>query len=220
MQESPSLISAFHWITMKAYSKFSNSLTIFFKLDFPILTRYRVLTLGSLGTPRQECFIFSQLYREPAVGLPELFFPRNTPCAVFSFDFRCMIKPYSHACSCVRPTEYLSMQSKQEIPDAKPEVCTELWAPREVPSPITPSHCQHEGVPQFAQGQAHLHSEENLLRSSQRKPILTHSTCVLAQVTTSRNSKILQTSPVLQKLHIHSSFCRLSFIAVRKATML
>lgn len=126
MQGSSSLISAFHQITIKAYTKFSNSLIILFNLDFPILTRYRVLTLGPLGTPRQECFIFSHLYREPAVGLLELFLPRNAPCAVFSFDFRCMIKPYSHACCCVRPTEYLSMQSKQEIPDAKPEVCTEL----------------------------------------------------------------------------------------------
>lgn len=177
MQESSSLINAFHWITIKAYSKFSYLLTIFFNLDFPILARFGVLTLGSLGTPGEECFIFSHLWREPVVGLLKLLFPRNTPCAVFSFDFRRMVKPYSRACSCVRPTQYLSMQSNHQIPDAKPEVCTELWAPHEVPNPITPSHCQHKGVPQFAQGQAHLYSEENRLRSSQRKPILTHSRC-------------------------------------------
>lgn len=120
-----------------------------------------------------------------------------------------MIKTYSHALSCVRPTEYLPEQSKHEIPDAEPLMCIELCAPREVPKPFTPSRCQHEGVPQFGQGQAHLYSYENLLRSSQSKPIVTHSTCVLAQVTTSRNNKILRTSPVLQKLHIRSSFSRL-----------
>lgn len=61
MQESSSLIKALHLATIKEHSKFSNSLTMFFNLDFPILTRYRVLTLGSLGMPRQKCSIFSHV---------------------------------------------------------------------------------------------------------------------------------------------------------------
>lgn len=63
--------------------------------------------------------------------------------------------------------------------------------------------CSGPGTPLFTGKPAKI-------KSSQSKPILTHSTCVLAQVTTSRNNKILWTSPVLQKLHIHCSFGRQS----------
>lgn len=94
------------------------------------------------------------------------------------------------------------------------------------PNPLHLFGCQHKGVPQFAYGQTHLYSQENLLRNSQSKPILTHSTCVLTQMTTSRNNKKLRTSPVLQNIYIHSSVQWAGFTAsgeihhVRKDSLL